>query len=147
MIVMQRKLVLLCIAGLIGLGVVSTNTQVTAQNNTPKDNLPINIKIDCKDPKTQFDLNFCAAETAKTADRRLNQTYQKAIAKFKGTSQESQLVNAQSVWIKFRDADCAFARDRFKGGTIAPMVYSSCLGRHSQQRTKELENYLTEGSL
>ncbi|MBW4440647.1 MAG: lysozyme inhibitor LprI family protein [Plectolyngbya sp. WJT66-NPBG17] len=144
---MQYNQTALWIAGFITATVMLPNISVEAQNNSSPDNLPMNIKVDCKNPQTQFQMNFCAAETAKTANRQLNRTYQKAIAKFKGTPQEKQLVDAQLVWIKFRDADCAFSRDRFQGGSMAPMVYSGCIARMSQQRIKELEGYLTEGGL
>jgi len=102
------------------------------------------IKIDCNNAQTQSAMNFCAAEQAKTADRRLNQVYQQAIAKFKGTPNEKQLVTAQRAWMQFRDASCTFERDRFKGGSIAPLMYSSCLTELSQERTKALQRYLTE---
>jgi len=89
-------------------------------------------------------MNFCAAEQAKTADRKLNQVYKQAIAKFKGTPNEKQLVTAQRAWIQFRDASCTFERDRFKGGSIAPLMYSSCVTELTQERTKALQRYLTE---
>ncbi|MEP0915191.1 lysozyme inhibitor LprI family protein [Leptolyngbya sp. DQ-M1] len=124
------------------------NVPTQAQSNRPPiNNQPSNIKIDCQNPRSQFDLNFCAAERVKTAEQQLNQAYQRAIAKFKGTPQEAQLIAAQSAWTKFRDADCAFVRDRFKGGSMAPMVYSSCIARLSQQRRQELLSYLTETGL
>lgn len=141
---MNHKQIALWTATLITV-VASTNSAARSQNTTtPRENQPLNIKVDCRNPRTQFDLNFCAAEAAKSADRQLNQTYQRAIAKFKGTSQASQLVTAQSQWIKFRDADCAFERDRFKGGTIAPLIHAQCLTRLTQQRTKDLESYLRQ---
>ena len=136
---MERKQTTLWIAGLLTLG--SIGLPAVAQDSRP----PMNIKVDCRNPQTQFNLNFCAAQAAKNADQQLNQAYQKAIAKFKGTPQEKQLVDAQLNWIKFRDADCAFSSDRFKGGTIAPMIHSGCIARLTQQRTKELESYATEG--
>lgn len=127
---------------------IHLNLPIQAQTNRESiNNQPSNIKIDCQNPKSQFDLNFCAAERAKTAEQQLKQTYQRAIAKFKGTPQEAQLIAAQSAWTKFRDADCAFVRDRFKGGSMAPMVYSSCLARLNQQRRQELLSYLTETGL
>lgn len=142
---MHHKSLVFSIAGLVS--ALSISTSVTAQNSVLPNSPPMNIKVNCRNPQTQFDMNLCAAQSAKAADRQLNQTYQKAITKFKGTPQEKQLVDAQLIWIKFRDAECAFSRDRFKGGSIAPMVYSSCTDRLSQQRAKELEVYLTEGNL
>lgn len=129
----------------IASGLITVMIGVTASSarsqNSPQ---PLNIKVDCNTAQTQSQINFCAAEQARVADRRLNQVYQQAIAKFKGTPTETQLVDAQLAWIKFRDASCAFERDRFKGGSIAPTIYSSCVGRLTQQRTKDLEDYLSE---
>lgn len=99
---MQRKQLILSIAALTIGSVVCTNALVKAQNNTsPRDNPPTTIKVNCRNPQTQFDMNLCASESARTADRQLNLAYQKAIAKFKGTPQENQLATAQSAWIKF----------------------------------------------
>ncbi len=101
----------------------------------------------CKSAKTQVEMNVCAQKDAQAADQQLNQTYRRVRAKFKGMSQDNQLVNAQLAWIKFRDSECTFASDRYKGGSIAPLVYSRCVETLTIQRTKSLENYLTEGSL
>ncbi|HTL88324.1 MAG TPA: lysozyme inhibitor LprI family protein [Leptolyngbya sp.] len=138
----HRNRILLAV---IGVSVIFAPTIATAQSTPTRP--PTNIKANCRNPQTQFEMNFCAAESAKASDRALNQAYQKAIARVKGTPNESQLVDAQLAWIKFRDADCAFARDRFKGGSIAPMVYSGCITQLSQERAKRLEAYATEGSL
>ncbi|BAU15570.1 hypothetical protein LEP3755_61290 [Leptolyngbya sp. NIES-3755] len=101
-------------------------------------------KIDCNNAQTQSAMNICAAQQARTAELKLNLVYQRAISKFKGTPNEKQLVTAQRAWIQFRDASCTFERDRFKGGTIAPLMYSSCLTELTQQRTQALQRYLSE---
>lgn len=101
----------------------------------------------CKAPQTQLEMNLCADQQAKAADQVLNQVYRKVRGKYKGTAQDNQLVNAQLAWIKFRDAECQFASDRFKGGSIAPMAYAKCLGRLTKQRTEALQSYLEEGSI
>ena len=103
-------------------------------------------QVNCKSPYTQFEMNVCAAQQAGDADRVLNQVYPQVIAKYKGTAQEDRLIDAQISWIKFRDLECTFAKKRFEGGSIAPMVYSNCLKRLTIQRTQGLKVYLTEGS-
>ncbi|NUN66813.1 DUF1311 domain-containing protein (plasmid) [Pseudanabaena biceps] len=90
-------------------------------------------------------MNVCAAQQAGDADRVLNQVYSQVIAKYKGTAQEDRLIDAQISWIKFRDLECTFAKKRFEGGSIAPMIYSDCLKRLTTQRTQGLKVYLTEG--
>lgn len=100
-------------------------------------------KLDCSKAITQKDLNECAARDAKVADRRLNQVYQRLIAKQSG-SQKAKLVEAQLAWIKFRDKACDFAYGRSGGGSIAPLHYSGCLRSLTIQRTKDLESYLED---
>ncbi|MGG6263629.1 lysozyme inhibitor LprI family protein [Leptolyngbya sp. AN03gr2] len=117
---------------------------MTIASSVRSQTTPQTIKIDCNNAQTQSVMNICAAQQASAADRKLNQVYQKAIAKFKGTPNEKQLVTAQQAWIQFRDASCTFERDRFKGGSIAPLMYSSCVTELTQERTKALERYLTE---
>lgn len=103
-----------------------------------------NIKVNCRNPQSQYELNFCADQSAKVADRQLNRAYQKVYATLKGTPRESQLVDAQRAWIQFRDTNCAFERDRYKGGSISPLIYSSCVERLSKQRTQDLKASLAE---
>ncbi len=105
----------------------------------------------CNDPAsllTQQDLNFCANERAKSADAKLNQLYRQLRTKYKDNSAvEDSLITAQIAWIKFRDLNCAFARKRFEGGSIASIIYNNCIDRVTTERTKELENYLKEGKM
>jgi uncharacterized protein YecT (DUF1311 family) len=135
---MQRKLIILLVAGVVS----GISTSAFAQNTTsPRDNTPINIRVDCKNQKTQFDMNFCANQQARAADRKLNQAYQTLIRSYKGTRRESQLVAAQQAWIKFRDTNCAFTSAAYEGGSIQPMVYSNCIEKMTNDRTKQLEDF------
>jgi uncharacterized protein YecT (DUF1311 family) len=99
-------------------------------------------EIDCKTAQTQMAMNYCAYQSFKAADAELNQVYRQLRNNYKGTAQERQLVDAQLVWIKFRDADCKFSADRFKGGSIAPLIYSSCQEGLTKQRIRSLKDYL-----
>ena len=99
----------------------------------------------CKNPQTQLELNQCADLKAKTTDRRLNKVYRQVQVKYKGNENENLLIDAQLIWIKYRDSACSFSSSRFKGGSIAPLVYSNCIERLTKQRADELESYLKEG--
>ncbi|MBL1176522.1 lysozyme inhibitor LprI family protein [Pantanalinema sp. GBBB05] len=103
-------------------------------------------KPNCKNPQSQVEMNYCAAEQAKASDRKLNQVYQKVLAGYKGTAMADQLVDAQLAWIKFRDTNCKFAMNRFQGGSMASLVYSTCVDRMTQDRTQELEGFTRRGT-
>jgi uncharacterized protein YecT (DUF1311 family) len=100
-------------------------------------------KLNCSNPGSlsQLDLNECAAQAAKVADRKLNQVYQKLIASL-DKPQKNKLIDSQLAWIKFRDKECDFAASRYEGGSIAPLKYSDCVRSLTVQRTKDLEFYL-----
>jgi uncharacterized protein YecT (DUF1311 family) len=130
----------LCSINLILVSTTTALTQPVTSKLLTQTQQPI-----CKNPQTQLDLNQCADLRAKAMDKRLNQVYQQVRAKYKGSENENLLINAQRDWIKYRDSACSFSSSRFKGGSIAPLVYSNCIGRMAGQRTDELETYLKEG--
>ena len=99
----------------------------------------------CKNLQTQTALNQCSALRAEAIDKQLNQVYRQVRAKYKGSENENLLINAQIDWIKYRDSTCSFSMNRYKGGSMASMVYSDCLGRMTKQRIDELKTYLEEG--
>ncbi len=98
--------------------------------------------IDCKKATTQLEMNHCAHKSFKAADAELNQVYRQLRSKYKDTPQDRQLVDAQLAWLKFRDTDCKFSADRFKGGSIAPLIYSGCQEELTKERIRSLKNYL-----
>jgi uncharacterized protein YecT (DUF1311 family) len=98
-------------------------------------------EANCKSPQTTRDMIICTGSEAQAADRQLNQVYQQLIRKLDGRQKE-RLTTAQLAWINFRDRTCAYEQGRFEGGTFAPVANASCLARVTQQRTKDLENYL-----
>jgi uncharacterized protein YecT (DUF1311 family) len=83
----------------------------------------------------------CASRAAKSADRKLNQVYQTLIARLDQKG-KVKLIDAQLAWIKFRDQSCEFERSRYEGGSIAPLIYSSCIKNLTERRTKDIEGYL-----
>lgn len=93
---------------------------------------------ECQAPSTQADMNLCAQAAYAEADAELNQVYQ-TVKGVQADNGRQALGNAEMAWINFRDLDCAFERDQFQGGSIAPMVYGNCLTERTQIRTAELQ--------
>lgn len=96
----------------------------------------------CDNAQTQAQINRCAGATASAADAKLNQVYRQLRARLKGSSQEQRLINAQQKWLGFRDADCKYAENQYEGGSFAPAARAFCLAHLTEQRTKDLEDYL-----
>lgn len=108
--------------------------------------------VDCENATTQFDMSKCAHLAYQAADKILNVDYKAAKAamiEFDGyfepndNGAEQALLSAQRAWIKFRDLACISESFLVRGGTMQPMVYSTCLERLTLERSKELRD-LTE---
>ena len=110
-------------------------------------------EVDCDSPMTQADMNFCAASDYETADEELNTEYQsvrKVLAERESSADEDgegavkALLAAQRAWIAYRDANCEAVGFQARGGTMEPLLVSSCLADMSRKRTEELRS-LSEG--
>lgn len=80
---------------------------------------------------TQMEMNQCAANDYRIADRDLNAYYAK-LEKIK------ELVAAERAWITYRDAECAYQVKAVEGGSMAPLVHATCLADLTRQRLKQL---------
>jgi uncharacterized protein YecT (DUF1311 family) len=78
---------------------------------------------------TQMEMNSCAASDYSRADEELNTVWRKL-------PKSKELLASQRAWIAYRDAECYFRKAQFEGGSIAPLIYSSCLSELTKQRTK-----------
>ena len=123
---------------LCGLGIAAA-TIATASPHLP--GVQVAQQPNCNNPQTQSEMNACAGIAYRNADRRLNQVYQQLLPKLPA-SRRQQLVTAQQAWIRYRDASCNFERSEVEGGSMAPMIQASCLARLTEQRTKDLQQYL-----
>lgn len=99
----------------------------------------------CADPQTQVEMTQCAANAYKAADAVLNQIYKQMVAKL-DEEEKAQLKEAQNAWLKYRDANCDFVADQYKGGTMRPMIYAGCLEDVTKKRTTELKTQIEERS-
>lgn len=101
-----------------------------------------NYNFNCTNTQTQLEINRCADLEYQAVDLKLNQVYQQLRANINNSYEEKQLINAQLAWLKFRDLNCEYAADKYKGGSIQPFIYSSCLTQLTKERVRHLESYL-----
>jgi uncharacterized protein YecT (DUF1311 family) len=93
--------------------------------------------------QTQFEMNQQAAAEAKKADTEMTGAYKKAMAA-QDEKGKKLLLEAQRAWIKYKEAHCASVANAYEGGSMQPLIYSSCIADLTKARTKELEALLEE---
>ena len=106
-------------------------------------------QVDCQDPLTQMAMNICSGREYNAADLELNAVWKKASARAKkwdaevgdGT-QHRELLAAQRAWLTYRDAQCSFEANQYRGGSIMPLIQATCLTALTKARTKQLREYL-----
>lgn len=103
---------------------------------------------DCNAPQTQLEMNICSQRDFETVDATLNAEYAKARQYMKSIdgdlpaqsqSAAKALLDAQRAWITYRDLACAAEGFVVKGGTMEPMIISTCKARLTQQRINDLK--------
>ena len=106
--------------------------------------------IDCENAMTQFEMNHCAHQAYLYADEDLNLAYGLAMSAAKEMDKYIQpneipaatmLRDAQRAWITFRDKACEVESTIARGGSMQPLLYSSCLERETRARTESLRYF------
>ena len=90
-----------------------------------------------------YEMNQCAHQDYRTADVTLNKVYAELVSILE-PDEKPQLKEMQLTWIKYRDANCNFVADTYKGGTMRPMVLNYCLADVTRQRTADLRLQIKE---
>jgi uncharacterized protein YecT (DUF1311 family) len=99
-------------------------------------------KIDCAKATTTPELKYCSQQSYQAADKKLNQVYKQVISRI-NAQQKRLLITGQQAWIKFRDNNCDFETYGSRGGTGYEIFRNGCLERLTEQRTKDLQAYLS----
>ncbi|MCJ8205224.1 lysozyme inhibitor LprI family protein [Pseudomonas sp. RGM2987] len=105
---------------------------------------------DCTNAITQGEMNQCAAQQYKAADKELNDLYKQITTRLTDDPKAKQLlVKAQRAWIGFRDAECEFSASGVEGGSVYPLIYTDCMTAQTKARVEAFKTYLKckEGDL
>ncbi|MBE8726645.1 lysozyme inhibitor LprI family protein [Flavobacterium hungaricum] len=76
------------------------------------------------------------------ADKELNKVYNQFKKKL-GSKDQTNLINSQKDWLKFRDSNCKFkSYPEGEGGVTANKMYADCRMQLTISRTNELKSLL-----
>ena len=112
----------------------------------------------CDDPQVQQEMNWCAGRDFEVADERLNAQWKITTEVMKQRDTEwaeldsadkrpgffASLLDAQRGWLRYRDAHCRVDGYIARGGTLEPLLVSTCKARLTRMRTEELKALLEE---
>lgn len=93
--------------------------------------------------QTQLEMNQAANAKYKKADAELNKVYKQLIS-ILTQSEKLLLIQAEKDWVKFRDSSCKFESSQYEGGSIKPLVYSTCLEDLTRKRILEIKASIKE---
>lgn len=85
-------------------------------------------------------ISSCFSALYRKVDQELNDQYSR-LSNSLDAENRSNLVAAQRLWVKFRDADCLFAEPRKENDNIVSSGRSICLTRRTLDRLEQLESY------
>lgn len=88
--------------------------------------------------QTQAGMNQQAQEKYLKSDKELNKVYKQLLGSLNAKN-KTLLIQSQKDWIRFRDSHCAFETNDYQGGSMRPMVYSTCLQERTDARIKDLK--------
>lgn len=100
----------------------------------------------CKDPMSQVEMNFCSRRDYEKADAQMDLAYKQLVLELAGyeSDHRPKFQEAQSLWLKYREANCDSEASVYDGGSIRPTVYFSCLASVTRERTKRIKAFLGE---
>jgi uncharacterized protein YecT (DUF1311 family) len=113
-------------------------------------------------PRSQRQMDDCAAFKYRQEDAHLNKVYRKAMQNMtddlaraqKQVDQKSMkyeetaiasLKEAERIWISYRDIQCSAAAQQYEGGDMAPMIYEQCMTTLTDHRTADLKSVYEDG--
>jgi uncharacterized protein YecT (DUF1311 family) len=94
----------------------------------------------CRDG-TMLEIVECVTAKTATWDKRLNTAYKTLMTDF-SKEQKASLLSAQRLWLKYRDANCAFYGTG--QGSIVQVEVAECRRSMTQARAMELEENINQ---
>jgi len=109
-----------------------------------------NLALDCLKADGKNDLALCSNKDFLKADKELNIVYQKVLKSLQTKPNDDnsdykearrRLIEAQKIWIKFRDAECSIGAAFNLYGSVQAAEEEMCRKEMTEKRTKEIRGY------
>lgn len=94
---------------------------------------------------TQAEMNQCAANSFKVENEALKHWYQRALDAAQDDEARKMLAAAQVHWVAFRDVQCKFDGDIYRGGTMQPLMAFNCKTSLTQGRVAQMQALVNTG--
>jgi uncharacterized protein YecT (DUF1311 family) len=95
--------------------------------------------------QTQMEMNQTGYNDFNKADAELNIIYKK-VMKILNEKEKKLMIKAEKDWLIFRDSHCKFEIEQYDGGSIQPLIYSTCLTEQTNSRMEYLKAILIDES-
>ncbi len=95
---------------------------------------------ECSEHMSDKRISSCFSALYIKVDQELNDQYSR-LSNSIDAENRSNLVAAQRLWVKFREADCLFSEPRKENDHIVFSGHSICLTRRTLDRLEQLESY------
>ena len=104
-----------------------------------------------------MEMNQCSGEEYRKADAQLNEVYKNLLRKLQQDADEAhqqkdeeqqkdaetaiqKLRAAQRQWIQYRDLHCGAVKQRYEGGSMSSLIWSTRLAETTNHRIEELKS-------
>lgn len=105
--------------------------------------------LDCAEPVTQRDMNFCAAREWAEADAQLNRQWRETADAMRALDASArpdddrpgyygQLLRAQRAWLVYRDHHCTNVGYYARGGSMEALLATNCKTEVTRDRSRQL---------
>ena len=110
----------------------------------------------CDNPVAQQEMNWCAAQEFNKVDAALNQQWKLTATAMKAQDAEwdfsqdrrpghfDTLLAAQRAWLTYRDNHCASEGYWARGGSMEPLLVSTCKTTLTERRTEQLRSLIEQ---
>lgn len=103
------------------------------------------VATGCNSPRSQAEMNRCAALELKQVDGALTQQWRVTYAFMKGLDARdtsrgggfgyaAALLGTQRAWLKYRDSQCVLEGAQYAGGSASPLERLRCTTRLTAER-------------
>lgn len=115
----------------------------------------LKFHLSCKYIGRSSNAVTCAGGKQEKADKKLFSYYQSLLNAFRELAFQDQhfkdlpplLASSQEAWSVYREKECNFVEQYFKGGTLQPALWADCMREKSEWRLQNLEKHAEEYSI